>query len=119
VYHVFECDYDSYEFKGSAPTLKEAYDLVKGDCAELYENTADDLNLKHVADFVEESHAIGGDYDRVHRQRAWFFKEDKRIEIMEEYTECWIPAPPLQPAEDGQVIRATGLVPIGQWVREE
>lgn len=118
MYHVFEFDYDSSEFKGSSTTLKEAYDLVQGVAAELYENSVDDLMLKHVADFFEESQPIDGDYNRAHRKRGWLFIEDKRIEVIEEYSEHYEQNQALSEAE-GHRIMGTGMIPVGRWVRDE
>ncbi len=120
MYHVFEYEYETTDFRGSVPTLKEAYDLVQGDTAELYENSADDLTLKHVADFEEDDEDIDGDFSRAHRKRGWWFLEDNRFEVMEEYTERWVENKQSEfTTKDGKVISATGYFPQGQWVREE
>lgn len=118
MYHVFEYEYETSEFRGSASTLKEAYDLVQGDTAELYENTAQNLTLRHVADFFEESHAIDGDYQRAHRQRGWFFLEEKRIEVIDEYNERWVDHKPIVDALLGEGFNGTGLYTPGHWERE-
>ena len=122
MYHVFEYEYESSSgFKGSRLTLKEAYDLVQGDTAELYENTAEDLTLKHVADFFEESHDVSGKYERKHVKRGWFFLEEKLIEVIDEYTERWennIEANTSFKTTDGRAISVTGWIPQGRWVQE-